>query len=215
MKPFLLALRCALVVSLPFAVSNCKKANRETSAPLATSLIFDNASPDAREALATPVDFRITDDNFARWEKAQENLDRVPRSATSSTVNSGGNAIDRAVARLESNPRARTAIESADLSVRDFVLETVALAQATEVAHGGKAVSGTAVLAGNLSFVQRNEARVLRVRAVGSAQSVASDGVGAQSGAETPETMQTDTQPLRDSARDSLRPLRDTIPSPR
>jgi hypothetical protein len=195
-RPFLLAVRrCALAVSLPFVVVSCKKGNREASEPFATSLIFDNASPDAREALATPVDFRITDDNFARWEKAQANLDRLPRLPTPSPVNSGGNAIDRAVARLESNPRARTAIESADLSVRDFVLETVALAQATEAAHGGKTVDRSAVLADNLSFVQRNEGRLLRARAGGGSQSVASEASGAQSGVGTAETTQTDMQP--------------------
>src|SRR2546423_62804 len=169
--------QCAAVIALALAVVSCRKANRDSSDSFATSLIFDNASPDAREALATPVDFRITDDNFARWAQAQEYLDQLPRSAIPSAAGSGGNAIDRAVARLESSPRARTAIERTGLSVRDFVLETVALAQAAEAAQGGKVVSRSALLADNLRFVQRYQARVLSARAGGSSQNAASIGV--------------------------------------
>ncbi|MFL5564826.1 MAG: hypothetical protein ACJ77J_06990, partial [Gemmatimonadaceae bacterium] len=44
----------------------CKRQDPDASNPFATSLIFDDASPDAREALATPVDFRVTDESFAR-----------------------------------------------------------------------------------------------------------------------------------------------------
>lgn len=127
--------------------------------------MFDNASPEAREALATPVDFRLTDANYARWEEAQGNLDDLPRSALRSPSIAGGTAIDRAIARLESSPRARRAIESAGLSVRDFVLETIALAQATEAAETGKSTSSAPIPPENFQFVQRYRARILRARA--------------------------------------------------
>jgi hypothetical protein len=107
------------------------------------------------------VDFRLTDDNFARWAEAQSNLDDLPRSAIPSSAPFGRNAIDRAVARLESSPRARQAIESAGLSVRDFVLETVALAQAAEVAETGKSTSAEPIPSDNFQFVQRYRGRVL------------------------------------------------------
>ena len=147
------------------AGASCKKGNQAPSDPMAASLISDNSSPEAREALATPVDFRLTDANYARWEEAQNNLDALPRSALRSASPAGGSAIDRAIARLESSPRARRAIESAGLSVRDFVLETVALAQATEAAETGKSATAAPVPAENFQFVQRYRSQILRARA--------------------------------------------------
>ena len=154
--------RSCWTVVLLMALSGCKKANPVPSDALGTSLIFDTASPEAREALASPVNFRLTDENYAQWERAQQFLDALPRSALPASSGGGGNAIDRAVARLESSPRARTAIERTGLSVRDFVLATIVLAQATEAAETGKA---TPVSAENFQFVQRYRSRILRARA--------------------------------------------------
>jgi hypothetical protein len=156
--------RAAALVLLTFGAVACKRNGYDASDPLAASLIFDNGSPEAREALATPVDFRLTDENFARWEQAQDNLDDLPRAALRSEVRSGRNAIDRAVIRLESNPRARRAVESAGLSVRDFVLETIALAQAMEAAETGKSTSAAPVPPDNFQFVQRYRSRILLVK---------------------------------------------------
>ncbi|HEY3114096.1 MAG TPA: hypothetical protein VGJ62_10460 [Gemmatimonadaceae bacterium] len=147
------------------AAASCKRGNQASSDTMASSLIFDKSSPEAREALATPVDFRLTDANYAQWEQAQNNLDALPRSALRPASSGGGSAIDRAVARLESSPRARRAIESTGLAVRDFVLETVALAQATEAAETGKSTSSAPVPADNFQFVQRYRSRILRSRA--------------------------------------------------
>ncbi|HYU52717.1 MAG TPA: hypothetical protein VEK37_07215 [Gemmatimonadaceae bacterium] len=152
-------------VAVLVVLSGCKKGNQAPPDALGTSLIFDSASPEAREALATPVDFRLTDANYAQWELAQQYLDALPRSALPAPSNGGGSAIDRAVARLESSPRARTAIERTGLSVRDFVLETIALAQATEAAETGRTMSTSPVSAENFQFVQRYRSRILRARA--------------------------------------------------
>lgn len=145
-------------------LGGCKRESRDGTEVLTASLMFDNASPEVREALASRVDFRIDDDSFARWEAAQDNLDELPRSAIKSTSMSGGNAVDRAVARLQSSPRARRAIERAGLSVREFVLATIALAQATEAAQTGRSTSPVPVPPENFQFVQRYTARVLRSR---------------------------------------------------
>ena len=154
----------ALIMLLVLVVGGCRRDGPDGAEALTSSLMFDNASPEAREALASRVDFRITDDNFARWEAAQNNLDALPRSAIGPTSTAGGNAVDRAVARLESSPRARRAIERAGLSVREFVLATIALAQATEAAQTGKSTSPVPVPSENFQFVQRYAARVLRSR---------------------------------------------------
>jgi hypothetical protein len=146
-------------------VVSCKRESRDGERALTTSLIFDNTSPEAREALSAPIDFRINEDNFARWSEAQSNLEELPRSAINGTVRTGSNAVDRAIARLESSPRARRAIERAGLSVRDYVLETIALAQATEAAQTGRSLSPAPIPPENSRFVQRYAARVLRARA--------------------------------------------------
>lgn len=158
---YLTRFRVAAVIVLALVAEGCKPASYGASDPLAASLIFDTGSPEAREALATPVDFRLTDDNFARWAEAQSNLDDLPRSAIPSDAPSGRSAIDRAVARLESSARARQAIESTGLSVRDFVLETIALAQAAEAAETGKSTSAGPIPPDNFQFVQRYRGRIL------------------------------------------------------
>jgi hypothetical protein len=159
--------RAAALTVLALALAGCKRSNHGPAESLAASLIFDNGSPEAREALATSVDFRLTEDNFARWEQAQSNLEELPRSAIQSGAPSGKSAVDRAVTRLESSPRARLAIERTGLSVRDFVLETIALAQASEVVETGKSTSTTPIPPDNYQFVQKFRGRVLLARREG------------------------------------------------
>jgi hypothetical protein len=154
----------ALLALLLLSVLGCKRERRDGAGALGSSLIFENASPEVREALAYPVDFRINDDNFGRWEEAEGNLEYLPRSALLAKSPPGGNAIDRAIARLESSPYTRTAIERTGLSVREFVLETIALAQATEVARTGKSLSRGSIPPENFRFVQRYTSRALYSR---------------------------------------------------
>jgi hypothetical protein len=153
---------CTLAV-IALAAFACKRNASDKQEHLTSSLIFDTASPEARAALAIPVDFRLTEDNFAQWEAAENYLEELPRSALAeAAAPAGGNPIDRAVARLEASPRARTAIERTGMSVRDFVLETIALAQATEATQTAKSPTGHAIPAENFQFVQRYRARLLR-----------------------------------------------------
>ena len=154
--------RAVAVAAFSFGAAACTGQTRETTNPLVASLIFDNASPDAREALTSTIDYRITEDNFSRWQEAQENLDQLPRSSIRSSPASGRTAVDRAVARLQSSPAARQAIESAGISVREFVLETIALAQVTESAQTGKSTSPMPILADNYQFVRQYRAGGLR-----------------------------------------------------
>ena len=143
----------------------CKRDSDRFATATGASAFMDDASPEAREALAIQVDYRLTDENFAKWEIAQRNLDRLPRSAFP-TRSSGarGNVIDRAVARLESSPRARTTIEATGLTVRDFVLQTIALAQATEAAEGGRVAGSGVVPPENFRFVDRHRERIRRAQ---------------------------------------------------
>jgi len=212
---------------LVLLVGSCKRESPDGERALTTSLLFDNASPEAREALSVPIDFRINEDNFARWTEAQSNLEQLPRSAMSGTVLTRGNAVDRAIARLESSPRARRAIERAGLSVRDFVLETIALAQAAEAAQTGRSMSPAPIPAENSRFVQRYAARVLRARAAARVTRAEEGSYDMHS--DTAEEMgqaEMDMQPPpeeaehqdegatpRDSSRSSRDSVRDSIPT--
>lgn len=218
----------ALIILLVLVVGGCRRESPNGAEALTSSLMFDNASPEAREALASRVDFRITNDNFARWEAAQNNLDALPRSAIRPTSTAGGNAVDRAVARLESSPRARRAIERAGLSVREFVLATIALAQATEAAQTGKSTSPAPIPPENFKFVQRYAARVLRARQqerVARAQAsydVEFDTSGAMADtavdvhqSQTGQEGETQTEHQADTVRPPVRPpVRDTAGEP-
>lgn len=222
------------VAALVFVtLAGCRKTSEPAAGNQIASLLFDVSSPAAREALATPVDFRLTDENYAQWERAQRFLDALPRSAFASPAGGSGNPIDRAVATLEASPRARTAIERTGLSVRDFVLETIALAQATE-AEAGKAAAGVNVPAGNVQFIQRYRSRILLARSAARATSVRTDaytdadtmGAGAQTPTDVAPEVQAgadvrmnDSADAAERARDErLRPpadtVRDTIPLP-
>jgi hypothetical protein len=148
-----------VVVSIAFflCAAGCRKADSNSDA---AGGFLANASDEAKEALSAPVSFALNEDNFAKWEIAESNLDGIPPSELSAAARSGGSAIDRAVARLESSPRAKRAIESAGLSVRDFVLETVALAQAVQASQTGRSTVASGVADGNFAFVERYRDRI-------------------------------------------------------
>ena len=215
----------ALLILLPLLVGGCKREPPSATATLGSSLIFDNASPDVREALASPVDFRINDDNFGRWEEAQSNLEDLPRSALPGKSPPGGNVVDRAVVRLESSPYTRTAIERTGLSVREFVLETIALAQATEVARTGKSLSRGSIPRENFQFVQRYTSRALYSRSRVSRGDVYSnesapnvDVMSEQTDAESQMQMdepehQREMRDSADSVRERADSVRDTVPT--
>ena len=55
---------------------------------------MDDASPEALEAMSIQVDYRLTDANFEKWEIAQRNLDRLPRSAFPAEYRGGGGNVE-------------------------------------------------------------------------------------------------------------------------
>ena len=189
----------AVAATVLIALAGCKKENAAASGSQFTSLLFDASSPAAREALATPVSYRLTESNYAQWEQAQRFLDALPRSALASSAGAQGNAIDRAVQTLEASPRARTAIERTGLTVRDFVLETIALAQAAE-AGTGKTPAGVSVPAENVQFVQRYQSRILQARGPSRAAQARVDTYGEN------DTTSAGAQPPADEEGASARP---------
>jgi hypothetical protein len=143
------------------AIALCAAACRKTEAPDdQTGGFLANASGEAKEALSAPVSFALDEDNFAKWEIAEANLDDIPAADFSGSIPAGGSAIDRAVARLETSARAKRAIGAAGMSVRDFVLETVALAQAVQASQTGRSTVPSGVSEANFAFVERYRDRI-------------------------------------------------------
>jgi hypothetical protein len=115
-----------------------------------------------------PVDYQLTSELYRKWLAAQENLnrdvggsDRVLSTSRISVTQPTPERIDALVGGLERNQRTRRAIESAGLSVRDYVLTTIALYQALQPP------SRTTVAQlnpRNLEFVSHNRDEILRIR---------------------------------------------------
>src|SRR5688572_24844890 len=83
------------------------------------------------------LQFSITSDKYKQWYAAQQGLDRRIASrfgALLQPASPSERTIARAVEYLQSEPRARDAIQRAGMSVRDFVVTTVALEQEMRVA---------------------------------------------------------------------------------
>lgn len=109
------------------------------------------------------LNYEITSDVFRKWKRAQLALDRALGRSQSRSLKTAiigqrptREAIERSVARIESNSRARNAIEQSGMSTRHYVVATVALFQAT---RGIDPITGEAfrgVPERNVEFAQRN-----------------------------------------------------------
>ena len=113
------------------------------------------------------LNYEITSDVFKKWKRAQLALESAlgrsqSRSLKASIIGQRPTreAIERSVARIEGNSRAKRAIEQAGMSPRHYVVATVALFQAT---RGVDPVTGEAfrgVPQRNVEFAQRNRAEI-------------------------------------------------------
>jgi hypothetical protein len=113
------------------------------------------------------LNYEITSDVFKKWKRAQLALDRELGRSRSRALKAAiigtrptREAIERSVARVEGNSRARRAVEQAGMSPRHYVVATVALFQAT---RGIDPITGEAfrgVPARNVEFAQQNREEI-------------------------------------------------------
>jgi hypothetical protein len=209
----------ALALIALSALVGCRKDQRSQDD---ASGFLAGASEEAKEALAAPVSFVLNEENYAKWELAERNLDRIPATEFSSSRPTGGSAVDRAVARLQSSARARAAIEASGLGVRDFVLETIALAQAVQASQSGRSNVSSGVAAENFAFVERYRDRIRQsglesdlARQSGDSEITDANTaaeLAAANAARLADSLSDSAGFRRDSARDSLR---DTLPPSR
>ena len=135
----------ALVVVPSLVLGGCNRDNR--SEPDTALAAAGDTAPALREVSGsaggsvsgTALRYEVSDERYQQWVAAQRALDALPGLAAPPPLDArraSDAEIDRAVAFLEGDARARRAIEDAGLSVRDYVLTTVALDQALVVASG-------------------------------------------------------------------------------
>lgn len=119
-----------------------------------------------------PVDYELTSDTYKKWLVAQQNLARdagdadlgLPAQRVLLTNPSAG-SIDSVVDELESVEQTRKAIEAADLSVRDYVLATLALYQATDRPDTlGVEPGGVPIRVTNVDLASRNADEIATAR---------------------------------------------------
>lgn len=109
------------------------------------------------------VEEQITSEKYAKWVQAQQNLDRTATDADMVSAQdrlgirrATRGAVDSAVARLEQNERTRQAIESAGLSVRDYVITSLALSQAFVASNAEGRATVPGIPSGNLELIKAN-----------------------------------------------------------
>jgi hypothetical protein len=85
------------------------------------------------------LEFAITSEQYKRWDRARRGINRRVAGRFGEILQPDApteRSISEAVSYLESEPGARNAIEKAGMSVRGFVVMTVALEQEMRVASG-------------------------------------------------------------------------------
>jgi len=101
------------------------------------------------------IDYELTSDNYRRWVTANALLDSagIQPTARLSTVDPSDDEIDAVVDAIEEDARARAALDSADISPKDYVLTTIALAQSWDAVKRPGTVTGAPVT--NVALVRR------------------------------------------------------------
>ena len=107
------------------------------------------------------VKYPLTSDNYRKWVVAQGALDSLPEPVAMPRVDlrdPTDDDIDRTVSFLSNDAAARNAIQRSELSVRDFVLTSLALGQAFNFAND------ELVPTENRAFVRSKREEIARVR---------------------------------------------------
>ena len=148
---------------LTFTLLACTRAKDTSSLTSDTTSIGGDVSIDSATSGAVfhGVKYPLTSENYRKWLVAQAALDSLPEPAAMPRVDlrdPTDDDIDRTVSFLAQQDAERHAIERSGLSVKDFVLTSIALGQAF---HFSK---DALVPQENRVFVATNRPEIERVR---------------------------------------------------
>lgn len=124
---------------------------------------------DAR-AVTASTEYELTADNFAKFMKANENLqalaarDAQARTFLSQSAAEGGSTdLDAGVKRLLAQPAVANAIQSAGISVTDYFVAGIAIASARKFIPDPKAAPPTPATPKNAEFLRAHQADLTRL----------------------------------------------------
>jgi hypothetical protein len=121
-------------------------------------------------------EYRLTDRNFQQFVKASDSLaalrthdsfvnallnEQISDAATGTYVSD----YDAGVQHLQSNAKINNAIVSTGMSVPDYFVASIAIAQAERFLDNPKAAPPTPALSGNIEFLQAHRAELQAMRA--------------------------------------------------
>ena len=128
-------MRHLLVISLAVSLAACDSGGRGD----ARASLLSESGGEVALADGNSFDFRITSEKYKQWDAAQRGISKRIAARFGAILRPGApteRSIASAVTYLEEQPSARQAIESAGMSVREFVVMTVALEQEMRLASG-------------------------------------------------------------------------------
>jgi len=118
----------------------------------------------------------LTDAGLAKYSRATQKLAALPPDAATCADDdddaSGGQSIGQIVAKLDAQPGAKAAVQSAGMSLREYVVFSMSLFQNGLASWaldqpGGKLPAG--VSRANVDFVRKHAAELKKLQAFGSA----------------------------------------------
>lgn len=121
------------------------------------------------------LDFRLTDENFAAFAKASEALsflrsrDMNVRSMLEQAGTTADTTTGSLLERLEGHPQVSQAITNAGMTVRDYYVMAIALANAQRHAGNPEAAPPTPVGQANAAWVAKNQGQLARLQTWGAA----------------------------------------------
>lgn len=144
-------MRFAFALTIVFALSACRDGDRGYSLGDATydPALLASSGGEVSLTDGTRFDFAITSDRFRQWDAARKGFGRAVAARFGALLNPAApseRSIRRATAYLEGEPGARQSIVRAGMSVRDFVLMTVALEQQMQLASRRSAETPVAAM---------------------------------------------------------------------
>lgn len=131
-------MRVAAIALVCLVGAACKQDRTADSAPLRPGDSgWTSSSGEVSLTDGETLSFTITSERYKAWDAARQGFDSRIASRFGAILQPGSPSrrnIEKAVQYLESEPAARAAIERAGMSVRDFVVTTVALEQEMRLA---------------------------------------------------------------------------------
>lgn len=156
------------------AVSATADTRRPLAATPAAGGVAAVTATDAK-AVTTATEYKLTDENFSKYMAATDSLTalRHRNPAVDSLLNMqvsdgvNGTTVSASNAgrkRLENHPAIASAITSAGMSVRDYFVASIAIAQAARFMGDPKAAPPTPTLGPNAAFLNAHKAQLARIR---------------------------------------------------